>query len=301
MGGPCPACGGAGRMEGARFWRQYSHPKIRRFGGPRKLRKATAFLRAMPDFAVIGAPKCGTTSAYSFLCSHPDVEPALTKEIHYFDESFKRELGHLWYRHNFPAASPLRRRGSITGEATTTYLLYPHAAAMMKEAAPGARIIVMLRDPVDRAYSDYHMMVRYGMEYMSFEDALSAERARVDSERARVESDPGFRWFYVPNYSYAGKGEYAPQLERWLACYGRDKILVETLEDLVRDPPAAGGRMLEFLGLNSKSVRQPPERLNEGRYPPMRDDTRRALAAKFEPHNQKLYELLGRDLGWTRA
>ena len=299
MGGLCPACGGAGRIEGARFWKQYAYPKIRRFGGPHKIRKATALLRAMPDFVVIGAPKCGTTSVYSFLCSHPAVEPALTKEIHYFDESFKRNLGDLWYRHNFPTTALLRRHGSITGEATTTYMLYPHAATMMKKAAPDARIIVMLRDPVDRAYSDYQMMMRYGMEYMSFEDALAAEQARVESERVRIESDPGFRWFYVPNYSYVGKGQYAPQLERWLTCYGRDQILVETLEDLIRDPSAVGGRMLEFLGLDTKVVRQPLARLNEGRYRPMRDSTRRALAEKFAPYNQKLYKMMGRDLGWS--
>ena len=285
-------------MPGARFWRRYSYPRLRRFGGPRKLRKLTAMLRAMPDFAVIGAPKCGTTSVYAFLCSHPAVEPALTKEIHYFDKSPRYDLGDLWYRHNFPVSASLRRRRSITGEATTTYLLHPHAPALMKKAAPRARIIALLRDPAERAYSDYQMMVRYGMEYMGFEDALAAEEERVRAERERVASDPEFKWFYLPNYAYAGKGEYAGQLERWMEHYGRDRMLVETLEDLVRDPAGVSGRMLEFLGLDPGAAPGPPGRLNEGRYPPMSDSTRRALSERFAPHNERLYGLLGRDLGW---
>ena len=284
-------------MEGARFWRRYSHPKLRRFGGPCKLRKATAMLRAVPDFVVIGAPKCATTSLYSFLCSHPSVEPALTKEIHYFDLPPKRGLGLLWYRHNFPITA--RMRGSITGEATTTYLLYPHAPALLRAAAPGARIIVMLRNPADRAYSDYHMQVRAGMEYMGFEDALAAEEARVGAERRRVASDPEHQWFYVPNYAYAGKGEYAAQLEPWLRLFGRDRVLVETAEDLGRDPAGVASRVAGFLGIDAGASPAMPGRLNEGDYGPMQGSTRRALAERFAPHNEKLYSLLGRDLGWS--
>jgi len=289
VSGPCPACGGAGRVR-ARFRNQYSHPRVRMFGGPRKFRKATALLRPAPDFAIIGAPKCGTTSLYSFLCSHPGVEPALTKEIHYFDEAHKYEMGELWYRHNFPA----RRRG-ITGEATTTYMLHPLAPGRMSRSAPRARIIAMLRDPAERAYSDYQMQLRAGMEYMSFEDALEAEEARTSAERRAVESDPSVRWFYVPNYSYAAKGEYAEQLARWERHYG-GRILVETLEEMARDPGGVAGRVAEFLGLEPSGGT--PPRLNEGDYPPMRPSTRRLLADRFAAHNEKLYRMLGRDLGW---
>lgn len=290
MSGPCPACGGAGRVAG-RFWRRYRHPRVRWLGGPHKLRKATALLRPAPDFAIIGAPKCGTTSLYSFLCSQPGVAPALTKEIHYFDEAQKYELGDLWYRHNFP----VRGRG-ITGEATTTYLLHPLAPERMSRSAPDAKVIAMLRDPAERAYSDYQMQLRAGMEYMSFEDALDAEEARTSAERRAVGSDPKKRWFYVPNYSYAAKGEYAEQLERWERHYG-GRILVETLEEMARDPGGVTGRVLEFLGLEPSGGR--PPKLNEGIYPPMRPSTRRMLAGRFAGHNSKLYRMLGRDLGWA--
>lgn len=296
MSGPCPACGGAGRAEGARFWRRYRHPRVRRFGGPHKLRKATAPLRSMPDFVVVGAPKCGTTSLYSFLCSHPKVEPALTKEIHYFDQPHKYEMGDLWYRHNFPASVSLRRAGALTGEATTTYLFHPLAPARMSRSAPGAKIIAMLRDPVDRAYSEYHMIMRAGMEYMSFEDALAAEDARTLGERRRAASDPKMRPFYTHNYSYAAKGMYAEQLERWARYYG-GRMLVETLEDMRRDPRGVAGRVLEFLGLDPAGAL--PGKLNEGEYGPMSSSTRKSLAERFAPHNERLYGLLGRDLGWS--
>lgn len=279
----------------ARFWKRHRHPRISRFGGPRKLRKATAFLRALPDFAVIGAPKCGTTSMYSFLCSHPRVRPALAKEIHYFDQAQKYELGGLWYRHNFPASFGLRRSGSITGEATTTYMFHPLAPARMAGLAPRARIIAMLRDPAERAYSEYQMALRDGLECMSFEDALDAEDARTARERALVGSDPGFRWFYLQHYSYAAKGEYAGQLERWMERYP-GRLLVETLEDLRADPAGVSGRVLEFLGLEPWGGA--PGRLNGGSYPPMAESTRRRLRERFAPHNERLYRLLGRDLGW---
>jgi len=109
---------------------------------------------SLPDFVIIGAPKCGTTILYHLLTKHPHVEPAAFKEPHYFDRLFDK--GTEWYRQCFPPSRQKDGQRTITGEATPGYLFHPHAPKRMARVIPEARLIALLRNPVDRTYSDYH-------------------------------------------------------------------------------------------------------------------------------------------------
>ena len=138
-------------------------------------RRVTANLRDLPDFAIIGAQKAGTTSLYNFITKHPAIAPASIKEVEYF--SMRYSLGESWYRSNFPMDLSRRRLAKkinqeiITGEASPYYLFHPTAPNRMKDLLPDAKLIVILRNPVDRAYSHYHHAIRRRMHSIRTKDS----------------------------------------------------------------------------------------------------------------------------------
>jgi hypothetical protein len=260
-------------------------------------------LRALPDFVIIGAQKSGTSSLYAYLAQHPDIAPALEKEVHYFDYNFGR--GEAWYRAHFPLAATLRRRErrsgrrQTTGEASPYYLYHPRVPERAAALVPGARLVAVLRDPVYRTQSHYHHEVTRGHETLSFPEALDQEPRRLAGEEERLLRDDRYYGYNHHHYSYQARGEYATQLERWLKHYPRERLLVLAAEELYAQPRETVNRVVEFLGL--PPVELPRYRVfNAGDYEPMDPALRERLAARFAPHNERLYALLGRDLGWEK-
>ena len=251
----------------------------------------TAHLRQLPDFVIIGAQRGGTTSMYHYLTGHPDVGPASEKEVGYFDHDRRYAKGLDWYRTHFP----LRGEAVVVGEASPNYLFEPLVPERIRAAVPNAKFIALLRNPVDRAFSSYQLMVRRGREPLSFEDAIASEPER----RRRGE---GFR------YSYVARGLYMEQLERWLGVFPREQFLILKSEDFYRDPEQVLHQTLAFLGLRpwspptfhiyQSSWRGSGRRRPSAETPAMEPATRSRLVDYFAPHNQRLYAFLGRDLGW---
>ncbi len=254
--------------------------------------RATAAVRPLPDFLVLGAQKAGTTALYAYLRRHPRITGPSWKEVSFFDRHYAR--GEAWYRGNFPNA--LRARG-LVGEASPSYLFHPLAPERVAGMLPEARLIALLRNPVDRAFSHYQHEVALGREPLSFEDALAAEDERLRGEEERMAADPGYFSHAWWNHTYRARGRYAEQLERWLAVFPRERLLVLPSEDLLGDPAAAHARVLEFLGAEPQRLDSYP-RVFERRYEPMQPGTRARLAAEFAEPNGRLYALLGRNLGW---
>ena len=137
--------------------------------------RATSFGRPLPDFLILGAQKAGTTALYSYLRKHPSIIGPSWKEVSYFDRHYAR--GPAWYRGNFP--NKLRTRGALVGEASPSYLFHPLGPRRVRELVPEARLVALLRDPVDRALSHYNHERALGREPLSFEDALAAEDDRL--------------------------------------------------------------------------------------------------------------------------
>ena len=249
----------------------------------------------LPDFLIIGAQKCGTNSLYDLLTQHPDVERAITKELNYFNLHF--EKGIEWYRSQLPLPR-LKERKLITGEATPDYLFYPDAARKAAQVVPQARLIVLLRNPVDRAYSHYHHQVRKGREALGFEEAIEAEQARLRGDRDQMFEDELYTNFNFRHFSYLSRGVYVDQLLRWSEFYGEDQMLVLKSEDLFEHTLATLKLVLDFLDLPDWEPEATKIR-NKGRYEQeMAPVTRRRLEEYFEPHNRRLYEYLGVDFGW---
>ena len=284
----------------------------------------TSFLRVLPDFLIIGTTKSATTSLYGLMCSHPHVLPARAKEIGYFASTWAYMHGLQWYRTHFPTVLYKRYlawrtgRRMLTGEATPQYMFFPDVPGRVKAVLPDVRMIAIMRNPVDRAYSEYNMRLRKGKESLTFEDAISVEGNRVSYEREKAASDS--RSDGCDLHFYLSKGRYAEQLTRWYKYFDRNQILVLTTEELGDDRQGTLDRVFGFLGLEPfevggretgrlpnlpwmgryKSEPGDPFRLNAGSYPPMRRDTRRMLVDYFRPHNERLYDLLGRGLDWDR-
>ena len=269
----------------------------------------------LPNFLIVGAMRSGTTSLARYLDAHPQVFMAPTKEVRYFDRHYDEGLD--WYRAHFAAAAGQ----PMVGEATQTYMYDRDAMERMADAVPDARLVAVLRDPVDRAYSHYWLNKARDREPLGFLEALEAEPARL----ARGDLDS--RFFY----SYADRGRYVHQLRRLEKHYPRERLCVLLFDDLRDEPRSAYARVLEFLGartytpenlgrpVNSytafRSVRlrrlarrlpgrarDAVGRLNSQReaYPPLDDGVRTEVAARFAEDNAALAEHLGRDLsGWS--
>lgn len=278
---------------------------------PRPVARATSRARMAPSFLVIGEMKCGTTSFFSYLTRHPGVLAPWKKELWYFDAHYER--GESWYRSNFPlerAGEPFRRSTgipAITGEATAYYMFHPLARHRVHEFDPDMRLIALLRDPVERASSHYHHSHSKGRDPLTFEQALDAEEDRLRGETERILLEPSYsrfgetpyRSFAHINYSYLARGRYAEQLEAWLELFPREQLLVLRAEDLFERPGDAVEEAIAFLGLPHADLGEYPV-LNTRTYEAMPPETRSRLAAYFEEPNRRLYELLGRDLDWTR-
>jgi hypothetical protein len=183
------------------------------------------------------------------------------------------------------------------GEASPSYLFHPLAPERVAELVPEAKLIALVRNPVDRAFSHYQHEVALGREPLSFEDALDAEDERLRGEEERMRADPAYFSHAWWNYTYRARGRYAEQLERWLAVFPRDRLLVVPSEDLLLAPEGTHARVLDFLGVERHRLDSYP-RVFEREYDPMKPETRSRLAEEFAEPNRRLYELLGRDLGW---
>lgn len=253
-------------------------------------------LHSEPDFLIIGTQKGGTTSLYEYLIQHPRVCAARRKEIHYFDRF--EGLGWNWYRSQFPLAAA--RPGVVTGEATPYYLFHPDIPRRVAAALPEVKLISVLRNPADRAYSHYQHSLRHDVGLTSFADALAMERqllAEHGGEEGFYDRDDWHR------HSYATRGYYAEQLERWFHEFPRDRHLVLTSEDLKTDPAMQIARVVTFLGLPEWKPAAFPSH-HRGGYSVEPGD-RAALAelrTHYGPPNLRLGKLLGQDFsGWDDA
>lgn len=264
--------------------------------------QATRGMRTLPDFLVVGTQKGGTTSLYNYLIRHPRVARAATKEVHFFDRHFHR--GADWYRGHFPSAlrravsarlagSPLR-----TLEASPCYLMHGPAPRRVAALMPEARIVVLLRDPVARAYSHYNHRVSRGVERRSFAAVVEEELA-AGAPFDLPATDAEWDSCRYKELSVLSRGMYLEQLLRWEACIPPERLLVLTSEELSRHTPAAYARILEFLGLPPAPL-PTLRRYNEQRPAPIDPALRERLLELYAEPNERLRRHLGRDLEWPR-
>ncbi len=205
----------------------------------------------LPNFIICGTQKGGTTSLHWYLKDHPEIFMADTKEVHFFDRNY--EKGMKWYKDFFKKASSYK----LIGEATPSYMYLEEVAGRIHKQLPKAKLIFVLRDPINRAYSAYWHMRRNGGEKISFEKALEKEEKRL-AQDAQVKTSA---------IAYKARGRYAEQLKRYLALFPRKQILILTTKELEEEPVATLNKIGTFLGVKQKFTKKPSYRIGAGMQP----------------------------------
>ena len=246
----------------------------------------------LPTFLILGAQKAGTTFLHELLVEHPRVGSPVKKEIHYFTLHFARPTS--WYRAQFPLVGS----ADHVGEAAPYYLFHPACPERVRTVVPQAKLLVLLRDPVARAYSHHSHEVALGYEKLDFATALSREEGRLAGEEERLLADPHYQSFAHRHYSYVSRGLYARQLERWYQQFPREQLLIIASEQLFASPVETLHRVQAWLGLQPHTPNALAAR-NSRSYSPMAPDVRAMLKARFATETAALAELAGGVLPWA--
>jgi hypothetical protein len=223
-------------------------------------RYRTASARALPDYVIIGAPRSGTSYLARRVRWHPDVVGNFTAyEVHYFDRY--HHLGPRWYQMHFPRRATLERlsrergRRVICGEKTPNYLALPWVADELHAMQPDVRLVALLREPLDRAWSHYRMRERRGAQQPPFEAQLLVEAAERAAAGDDLDDLPPPVVDGVPGWRFVHESDYARVLQPWIARFG-DRLRVWKAEDLYTDPVRILAEVCGHLGIEPE--RAPP-------------------------------------------
>ncbi len=262
----------------------------------------TSPMRMTPDFLIVGAQRSGTTTMFKTLAQHPGIaRPFLKKGVHYFDKSYAS--GPQWYRGNFPVAATSRARrlgaAALTYESSPYYMFHPLAPTRIAQDLPGVKLVVVLRDPVERAYSGHAHELARGYEAEPFERAVALEPERLAGERERMVAEPGYDSLHWQHHAYLTRGQYHEQLVALEQLVGRERLCVVDSADFWQRPQEVFPDVLSFLGL-------PPhpgtvfEQHNARSRAPMSPELRTRLEEHFAPHDEALARWWGRVPSWRR-
>jgi hypothetical protein len=237
----------------------------------------------LPTFLIIGSPKCGTTALAQLLSSHADVFLSQPKEPHHFDAGYDRDLA-AYLRDHYGGWKNER----AAGEATPSYLYVPYVAARIRESLPDARLIAILRNPVDRAYSSWWMLNARGMEPLSFEDAIAENEQQLSDRSAMSDAEFEAAWRIhvrvlraggrIELRNYLDGGYYARHLRRYLDCFPREQLEVVLSDDLRDEPEKVLRRLWRFVGVADDAAVPHARAVNEAVGPGARSLLRVAQA-----------------------
>jgi hypothetical protein len=190
---------------------------------------STKTMPELPKFICIGVQKGGTTTLHNLLRHHPEISMSSRKELQYF--TFNYHLGTDWYLSQWPNDNTVKLRG----ETTPYYIFHPYAAQRMKELIPEIKILILLRDPVERTISHYHHAVRLGFETLSFYDALEIEAQRLAGAEETL-LDPSSQHKCHQENSYLSRSRYERQIPAWLNLFPSNQVLILRSEELFSNP-----------------------------------------------------------------
>ena len=243
----------------------------------------------LPDFLIIGAQKCGTTSLYAYLVSHPKINSASRKELHFFDRHFQK--GSAWYRSHFNSGNHL------TGEATPYYFFHPLGIRRIYSLLPNVKLILLLRNPVDRAFSHYYHEVLSGLENLSFEEAIKEEPKRLSGEVEKMKEQNGYYSFAYENYSYLERGKYIERIKVLYKTFDPNQIMIIKSEEFFSHPKLITNKVFDFLGL-ANFDQFSPDVFNHETEGIISSSTRKNLKEFFKPYNEELSSFLKKDFNW---
>lgn len=243
-------------------------------------RRLTSPLRRLPDFIIIGAQKSGTSSLYYYLSQHPSLTLSVTKEVHYYNYYRRQGKNLSWYKSFFPLK--IKSVNKKTGEASPYYLFDEGAAEQIKRDIPNVKLIALLRNPIDRAYSAYNMNVTRGNRQIprTFEQAIANQNLSMEASEV-----------------YLLRGNYAEHIKKWLKHFRREQFLFIKSEEFFNDPRSTLQKVYNFLEIDENY----PDNLSAqeiGAYSELSTQTRARLENYYARPNRELAELLGDEFQW---
>ena len=265
------------------------------------IKRVRSLYHCKPDFLIVGAQKAGTSSLYYYLSQHPQILPAKKKEVHFFDHRFDRGL-HFYLNSFFPRK---RERANlskkldlpvITGEASPYYLYHPLCANRIKATLPRVKIIILLRNPITRAFSHYQQEISRGRETVSFAEAIQNEKKQIEIESKKVRNG-NYNSEFHQHKSFVDRGIYYPQVKKYYDLFGKDRVLVINSEKFFSELDLIYGKVLNFLDIEPFMVKDKKTVL-KGTYGNLKIDKLDELKSFYLPHNKKLYELIGQEYDW---
>ena len=247
-----------------------------------------------PDFLIIGAQKCGTEPLFGYLENHLQIIKEGTREIHFFELNFER--GVEWYSKQLTRS--VAGEKVLLWETTPYYIYHPLVAERVYKFCPNVKLIVMLRNPVKRAWMHYHLEVAIGCEKLEFEKAIASEPDRLKGEIEKIKADEGYYSFNHQHYSYLSRGIYVEQIKNWLDYFPREQLLILKSEDFMANPAKVFSEVLDFLDITASAI-QEYEINNIEDYSKMPPEIEQQLTDYFKPYNQELSDLLKEDFTWS--
>lgn len=257
--------------------------------------------RSLPHFLIIGGQKCGTTTLFNYIIQHPQVISPLKKEMQYFDR--KHYLNDSWYRAHFPLKEKLGEK-FITGEKSTDYIFHPVGAKRIKRTIRNPKLILLLRNPAERAISQYKHMVRTGHESRPPETAFEEEEKTLDNIGSKPLYKPSiFNRKKIDAYlrfSYIQKGLYLEQIKRFHKYFSKDQLFIEAIENLSVKPSNVTKRVYQFLEIDEDFIPSDLSKKNIGGY--KLDENLQEmyihLQRYYQSHNKALFDYLGKKFPW---
>ena len=290
--------------EKTRLW-LLDHPNLNpfNFSIKRSYRNLTSGIRTFPDFIIIGAGRAGTTALYSYLIQHPKIIPAYTTnnedvaDLHFFEYMISDNI--KWYKSHFPISfSKSQKKHFITGEFTSTYMYHPDVPKRIFNLLPRVKLIVILRNPVDKAYATYQQQFRFGEITTTFEETINAEFRRMNFNTDFPELNSKNDDFENSvAHNIIRHGIYVNYLETWFKIFDTNQILILNSYDLKNSTKETLNQIFNFLNISNYDIPDISP-VNVGTYTPINKTTRQKLIDFFKPHNQRLDELLSTTHNW---
>jgi len=256
--------------------------------------------RVLPECFVIGVVRSGTTSLYHYLSQHPSIAPAAYDELGYFDDNY--HLGVNWYKSLFPTKFTrnkiIKKHGKfLTYDVTPFYIYNPLVAKRIFESFPKAKIISNLRNPIDRAYSNYNDALEMGDIKIPFEEVVQIAMDEIDKNKSKLNNEAYIVDTYYENI--LARGFYADQLKIWFEKFQKNQLLMIPSEDLAQKTDQILTKIFEFLDLPYFKIKDLTKQ-NKREYPPMKAETRKLLIEFYRPYNEKLYNLISQHFDWDK-
>tara|TARA_B100000686_G_C16677301_1_gene909866 strand:+ start:39 stop:959 length:921 start_codon:yes stop_codon:yes gene_type:complete len=293
-----------------RIW-LLSHPKYNpyKFSFKKFFRNSTSSFRVLPNFIIIGSGRAGTTALYSYLIQHPSIFAAYTdnnqpvEDLHFFEYMISDKIS--WYKSHFPTKLTkiiyeLKSKNNfVTGEYTSTYMYNRNVPKRISKLLPNVKLIIILRNPVDKAYSTYSQQYSFNEFSSSFEDTIQAEFKRMELCKLQPElysQNPNFDSNVIT--SIIRHGIYSEYLEIWTKFFPKNQILIIDSEELKNSTQETVNKVFDFLNVFQYKVDN-LSKINVGKYSPINKKSKENLSNFYKPYNEKLNNLLDTKFEWN--